>query len=931
MLRHERRLLTDCLLIGAALTSLLILFDAAGALSPLENWLYDFRIRTCQFFTPKPTDKLVHLDLDDRALEVVGRWPWPRAKWARILDELRLAGPKAVEMDVILSEPQEIEFRELPGGKMEKIDNDAELAAAVGRLDDVILPLSIDPVPPPSREYAAMVELYRAEPDLSETELAQRLAGRGITVTPARLAEQGLPARRDAVYARVATEINNGADAADLRHRLLPRQDADVVSPLTRLIDEQLDRLMAVNEFARFAFPLPPGGETRIARGRIKLIPLRTLSENAAGGAFVDYPRLGGPVVRSVPLLLRDDTDHVYATMGLRLACRMMGANLSRMRVETNELLIDDSLRIPLAPPQTSIEGVPIGVVFNIPWFGGGEWQTMYDYPAHQRIAHHISINGIWEVCLTRDRIDRNFAQMDEALRAMYELLDPAKLRKFNDSPPPPLDLPARAALIAAALKDGEQTFALIKDEDPTKLDEREQKFLASAKALPRLRDQTQAALLDLQKQRADLSAAFKDKAVMIGWIATGATDFVPTPLHQKCPGVVVHGAVFNAIMTGEMWRSLPWWLSALISATLAMLIAFTTARLAPMPALLIALAVACLFAVINGIVLFDYFNRILPAASPLLAIGVVWSGCTMTRLTIERTERRRITRRFSNYVDPKLVSYVLEHPEVRFDGEKREMTVVFTDLAGFTSLSDKLGEKIVPLLNELLGQLVPVIRDHHQGLVNKFLGDGIMFFFNAPKEDPHHAADAVATVLDMHTAIETFNQRLALRGLPPISMRAGICTGEMIVGDAGGAGAADYTVLGDAVNLASRLEAANKHTGTRTLMTARTVELLGTQFIVRPVGKLKVVGKDEAVDVFEPLVASKTATPADEKLAQLTTAMVENYSHRRFDACATIAAEIESHFGSSKLTQLYRSLCAQHLERAPDEDFDARIVLTEK
>src|SRR5439155_8265934 len=223
--------------------------------------------------------------------------------------------------------------------------------------------------------------------------------------------------------------------------------------------------------------------------------------------------------------------------------------------------------------------------------------------------------------------------------------------------------------------------------------------------------------------------------------------------------------------------------------------------------------------------------------------------------------------------LDPKLVSYLVE-TEIRFDGEKREMTVVFTDLAGFTALSEKLGERIVPLLNELLGELVPVIRDHHQGYVNKFLGDGIMFFFNAPRLQPTHAADAVATVLDMQTKLAEFNVRLRSRGLPELSMRAGICTGEMIVGDAGGAGAADYTVLGDSVNLASRLEAANKHTGTRTLMTARTVELLGAQFIVRPVGKLKVVGKEEAVAVYEPLASSRQATPADEKLAQLTTAM---------------------------------------------------------
>src|SRR5438067_4065243 len=148
MLRHERRLLFDCLLVGAALTLLVIAMDGAGALTTLENFLYDLRLRTCQFFTPKPTDKLVHLDIDDRALEVVGGWPWTRDKWAAILDEIHLAAPKAVEMDVIFSEPQPASLRERIDGKVEKVDNDGELAAAVGRCGNVIVPLSLDPEPP---------------------------------------------------------------------------------------------------------------------------------------------------------------------------------------------------------------------------------------------------------------------------------------------------------------------------------------------------------------------------------------------------------------------------------------------------------------------------------------------------------------------------------------------------------------------------------------------------------------------------------------------------------------------------------------------------------------------------------------------------------------------------------------------------------------
>src|SRR5687768_11051541 len=111
MTRLERRLLFDCVAIGVAVTLLVIAADAGGLLAHLENWLYDRRVRACQVFTPQPTDRLVHLDIDDRALQVIGGWPWPRARWAELFDEIRLAGPRAVEMDVLLSEPQALEHR----------------------------------------------------------------------------------------------------------------------------------------------------------------------------------------------------------------------------------------------------------------------------------------------------------------------------------------------------------------------------------------------------------------------------------------------------------------------------------------------------------------------------------------------------------------------------------------------------------------------------------------------------------------------------------------------------------------------------------------------------------------------------------------------------------------------------------------------------
>src|SRR5205814_2875552 len=140
---------------------------------------------------------------------------------------------------------------------------------------------------------------------------------------------------------------------------------------------------------------------------------------------------------------------------------------------------------------------------------------------------------------------------------------------------------------------------------------------------------------------------------------------------------------------------------------------------------------------------------------------------------------------------------------------------VGFTDLADFTALSERLKEQTVPLLGEYLGEMVPIIRKRG-GYVNKFIGDGIMFFFGAFQPDPRHALDAVESVLEMHEALARFNQRLAREGRPTLMMRAGVNTGEVVVGDSGPPDASDFTALGDPVNFASRLESANKAVGTR-------------------------------------------------------------------------------------------------------------------
>ena len=985
MLRHERRLLIDCLGIGVALTLFVVAADAFGMLHRLDDFLYDLRARTCQRFTPTPTDTLVHVDIDDSALETIGRWPWPRATVAKILDEIRLAAPKAVEMDVLFTEPQGATYVPVfaashavsaaaaaappdaasaptspaaspataptpspapaaPAAEsttqpitFTRIDNDAELAAAMRRLGNVIVPATFEPMPRFSPLVAAMVDELRADLELDPDEVARRVERRGVRLPRDGHVEHFLLARREAMDLRLrALDLGPDTPFERVRLTLLPRTAVEIQTAAVNVLREQWTRHLVAREFRRFAWPRPPG-LAAYAPMRAHTAPVRELAAAAGGGAFVDYPKFGSPVIRSLPLLLEMD-GRCYPQMGLALACRMLEVDPAAIRVERGGAALvlhrPDGSRVvvPTAPPRVSTAGATYGNLIDIPWFGGPHWEQMYDWPAQRTSARHLPMNKVWEAVVTREKIVRNNAALDDAVRGVYDAFkDYPALEKYNAAVPPPDDTATRehtARSVLAEFQPFVDQYATFKPEE-LQLDDRV--ILASFKALRQTLELTPGLVAELDAHRRNLRNVLGGKALLVGWTATAAiADFVPTSLHEKCPGVVVHGVIYNGIMTGELWRTAPWWTAALTTCLLGALTAFTTARFAPLKALGIALAIAAAFAVVNGTLLFDRFNVLLSAAAPLVAIAAVWAACTLTRVVIEAAERGRITRRFSSYVDPKVVNYFIENPDATFAGETREMTVVFTDLAGFTAISERLGPKVVPMLNELFGELVPVIRSH-DAVLNKFLGDGIMFFFNAPREMPSHAAVAVKAVLEMHEKVARFNDRLRGEGLPELSMRAGVMTADMIVGDAGGAGAADYTVLGDAVNTGARLEAANKATGTRTLISARTAEMLDGEFLVRPVGKLKVVGKDEAVMVYEPLARADRATDAQRELARCTAEMVDAYARRQFTDTLAVADALELRFGPSKLAAIYRTLAQQLIDTPPGPEFDGRIVLTEK
>lgn len=948
----KRRLVQDSILVGTVLTLLVVLLDLFGALVPLDWWFYDRRAHYCQFFTPRPTESVVHIDIDDAALEDVqyegGRWPWKRTLLAEMFDEIRLARPKAVVLDIIFPEREEPELQRRADGQVATVDHDSNFARSLKELGSALVPVSALLHAAPSPLAQAVQQVLVRDPEASEADLSAALLARGFTadqVVPAVRADATLDARRQAFFVRIRQELEGkplapeeqaDAERMALQRKIL-KQDP---SPHAPLFTAQYLRARDAVAIQRFLIKRP-AGFPRPTDADLALAPYERLGNAAVATGFIDYLPYEDGTVRSVPLFVESE-GRMLPQMGLTIACMMTGADLSKVSYDNGAVVIprpagQPPIRIPVRTYFSRKLGRDIPLMMDIPWFGGEKWERMYD-TLHQSPRQHMSMARVWGLIHTRRQILRNNQQADLALGELWKLYDPDQAKKYAEHPLAADDWAGRAALMANVLENKDDftkaAIDLARQSPEAKRTPEEVHTVDAANALEQIRRQNPRLQGQLAEGRRLLASEIQGKAVLIGHIATGLVrDKVPTSLHAECPGVVVHGVIYNGIVTGELWRFLPHWVTVAWTITLGLLTTFTTARLPPARALFTAGLLIAGFVTVNFLLLFDYGNVVLGVAGPVVVIGTVWGGCTLARLVIERRERTLITQRFRNYVDPKLVDYVTAHPDqVKFEGQTREMTVVFTDLGNFTPLTARLGEKTVPLLNEFLGRMVPVIRKHN-GYVNKFLGDGIMFFYNAPELNPNHARDSIATCLEMQEVLAGFNRDLAEQGLPGVTLRAGVSTGSMIVGDAGTADASDYTVLGDAVNYGSRLEGANKAFGSSSLITERTVRQGGGEFLLRPLGKPAVVGRQEqqADLCYEVLARLDQATDAQRRLAELTRDVVDCFMAGRFSECLAAIDRMEGAVGADKFTRLYRDECLRILMDGPPANFHGQIVLTEK
>jgi adenylate cyclase len=368
-----------------------------------------------------------------------------------------------------------------------------------------------------------------------------------------------------------------------------------------------------------------------------------------------------------------------------------------------------------------------------------------------------------------------------------------------------------------------------------------------------------------------------------VGANAAGAFDAVATPVGAPEPGVSVHWTAAANLEFDDFIN--PAGTKAVTFAAIMIVLAVGFAGRGGLGLRNPGMVAAAGATVSAGGSLFFFSEGIwFPPAAPVAGAALAFTSVAVESFRLERARKREIQGWFGAYVSPEVVRRLVENPDaLKLGGERREVSVFFSDIVGFTTLSERLpAEQLVTVTNACLEELSAPVLDHG-GYLDKYIGDAIMGVFGTPELLENHALSACRAAFECRQRLRTLNERLEQEYGVRIGVRFGINTGEVVVGNVGSERKKNYTVLGDVVNLASRLEGANKEFETEILIGPLTAAAVAGKIATRPVARLRVKGKSQAVEVFEPIGEnSGLDEPTREFLTNYETGY-RNYCERRF------------------------------------------------
>lgn len=879
------------LIAGLAATLAVIAVGMAGLLDGFEWWSQDQRFLRARR-VPQPLSEGVALvAIDDRALDTIGRWPWSRDVLALAFDEIAIAGARTVASDVLFTDVQSASADSALAAGIARSPTVLAVNMDEGRLDAALW-LSVDGRQALNALVAAIAEDITAEP----VSIADRAGLAGDRRE--RFLERSTNFKKLAAWKELLRLRNAGTPPADAQayRLLLTKQDATLERFAERnSVNEAFERDEAFAILARFMAATKGEGSAMDAP------PTAEFAERAAGVGFVNCAPDNDGQYRRVRPFWRTPYGSL-PQFGLAAGLLQMGIAPASIREEQEALVFPDGRRLPLESGHIYVD-----------------WPTeMFE-----------AIGGSVESDDERD---------ETGVIAIGALIDLANQRKLlAEQEQRYRDL---GADIAAAQAIPSEAMTLVPVDPAVRAAVKEQgEFIAgdlSVRGTSDIMDATDAERKqvgtyrewwrldqEIPESRKKIAAAAKEardglegRLVFVGFIATGVmADMINTVNGPRTPGVYFHAAVADMVISSQSVYLWPPWSGWLIGAVFGLICAVIAWKSGAGISTAVTFSIVGAWVLLSGFWAFEFHDLMIPVAVPVLAAIASQAASVSTAAVVNQREKARITRQFRARVSPQLVERLAANPDaLSMRGEQRTATILFGDLAGFTTISEQLGsEAVVATLNMYMSAMANELTER-RAYVNKFLGDGLLAFWSAFEPEPEQGQLAAEACRACQRVVKAIGERPDRQSLPKVSLRLGVATGPVTIGDCGAPpDLNDYTVIGDSANLAARLESANKQFGTAILFCGNTRALIRDSggLAIVSLGRVVVVGQSIPIDLFTMLVE-------DPQVGWIESVgrAVEAFARGDFPACAAAWDAHEQAFGATKLTVPFRDALADPADK---------------
>ncbi|MFO8041790.1 MAG: adenylate/guanylate cyclase domain-containing protein [Alkalispirochaeta sp.] len=888
---------------------LLVLFgvlEVTGVFSSAEHAVYDAWLHLKPAVEER--EELLFLDVDDLAISRVGVWPWSREIMARGLITLTefSAGPVIFDIEYVDTAPLGVDGQvlrnQIPSTFDDEFDNLTE------NIEGLLQAIAAGQIPPEDApDFFRDLEQLA---DQSEETLLRRV--------------QDIVRDNDTVLGNAAAANGN----AWFTVNLIPDAESDVPQERVEFAMEEasLDNVSGDNPFILDAEGLRPAIEPIMGGGQ--------------GAGFPNVIIDTDGVRRRIELLRRFEGEWfgqlVFAPLLHWVGSPEVEVTRDRVTLVEAQLPGEDEprdVRIPLAPDGTLLLNWP-----KKSYLDSFRHLSYYELIYYQQLLEDLAFNlDVMEDSgyLQYHEGDRDVLRAWEYSRGLVE-----ETLETGDGDPL-AELPEIHEYYLSevgAFLDGPAEEAILRDirgalEDQQVTGETRELYQELEAEIPGVFESTRNVYNNLVDTREVLANAVEDSFIIIGYTGTGTTDIGVNPFENEYANTGTHGAVVNTILTRKFIDEIPLWISIAIGVILTVLYVLVSRNRSANVSL--ALGFAGAGVVIAGSALLMIVARLfLPILTPVLTILGAAIGQSVLKFIEVAREKSYIRNAFNHYLSTDVINEILDDPSrLRLGGEKRELTAMFTDVKGFSSISETLDpEELVKLLNRYLSDMSDIILQL-RGTIDKYEGDAIISFFGAPIPYLDHASRACLSAVRMKKMEHYLNDHFLSEQLSPhpLATRIGINTGEMVVGNMGTANRMDYTIMGHSVNLAARLEGVNKQYGTWILVSELTYREVEEDFAARKLDRVRVVGVSEPVRLFEIIDESSQLPDEQRQLLDEFHEGLELFEEREFGEAGGRFSRLNREFPEDGPSKTYFDRCTKFQKEPPPVTWDGVFNLTSK